>query len=205
MYVWHINLARIPTSLQYIFKELFRIQTFCLPHIQLETNWIQLLNRVEKVHGYLIATHFTVWPSLASSVLWNRFFFVGKKAQIAAEHLKEEMMSGNLVCSLFARATTLILILTYLFTCLVPLLGHRPPTRILQVSLSWAFTSCWFQVSPNLLMSASRSQHDVFLSHPLFLLPWGLQVRACLVMLVGGLQRVWPTHLILILPVNNTN
>ena len=48
------------------------------------------------------------------------------------------------------------LLLTYL--CLVPLLGHRLPTRVLQLSLSWAFLSSWLQVSPNLLMSASKSR-----------------------------------------------
>ena len=45
------------------------------------------------------------------------------------------------------------------------------------------------------LMSASRSLHQVFLGRPLFRLPCGFHVRACLMMLLGGFLRVWPIHL----------
>ena len=79
--------------------------------------------------------------------------------------------------------------------CLVPLLGYRPPTRVLQLSLSWAFLSSCLQVSPNLLMSASKSRLQQFLGLPLFLFPWGFQDRACFEMLVEGFRRVWPIHL----------
>ena len=77
---------------------------------------------------------------------------------------------------------------------LVPLLGHRPPTRVLQLSLSWAFLSSLLQVSPSLLMSTSESRLHEFLGRPLFLFPYGFQDRACLVMLVEGFRRVWPIH-----------
>ena len=77
----------------------------------------------------------------------------------------------------------------------MPLLGYRPPTRVLQLSLSWAFLSSCLQVSPNLLMSASRSRLHQFLGLPLFFFPWGFQDRACFVMLVAGFRRVWLIHL----------
>ena len=76
-------------------------------------------------------------------------------------------------------ARTTAYLLTYL--CLVPLLGHRPPTRVLQLSPSSVgrFFSSRLQVSPNLLMSASKSRLHEFLGRPLFLFPWGFQDRAC--------------------------
>ena len=83
-------------------------------------------------------------------------------------------------------------LLTYLR--LVPLLAHRPPTRVLQLSLSWAFLFSWLQVIPSLLVSASKSRLHKFLGRPLFLSPCGFQARARLVMLVKGFRRVWPIH-----------
>ena len=44
-------------------------------------------------------------------------------------------------------------------------------------------------------MSASKSRVHEFLGRPLFLFPWGLQDRACILMLVEGFRRVWPIHL----------
>ena len=86
------------------------------------------------------------------------------------------------------------LIENFTYSHLVPLLGHWPPTRVLQLSLSWAFLSSWPQVSPSLLMSASKSNLHEFLGCPLSLFPCGFQARACLVMLAEGFQRVWPIH-----------
>ncbi|XP_039517805.1 uncharacterized protein LOC120471939 [Pimephales promelas] len=78
---------------------------------------------------------------------------------------------------------------------LPPNFGHRPRTRALQSSRSWAnFSSCP-HVWPDLFTSASRSRRQLFLGLPLFLFPCGFQKRACLTMLDAGLRRVWPTHL----------
>ena len=84
-------------------------------------------------------------------------------------------------------------ILTYLLAPSTPL-GHRPPTRDLQASRSWAFCSSCLHVHPILLVSASRSRRHVFLGRPLFLLPWGFQVSACLVRVKSGFRSVWPIH-----------
>ena len=46
-----------------------------------------------------------------------------------------------------------------------------------------------------LLMSSSKSRCHMFCGWPLFLFPWGFQVRACLVILNVGLWWVWTIHL----------
>lgn len=48
-------------------------------------------------------------------------------------------------------------------------------------SPSLAFLSSCIHVSLLCLMSVSRSLHQVFLGHPLFLVPWAFHLRACLV------------------------
>ena len=88
-------------------------------------------------------------------------------------------------------------LLTYLSPWL--LLEHRLCTTSLQRLLSWAILSSCFQLSPVCVMSASRSRCQVFFGIPLFRLPWGFHVNACLVMLVFGFLNVWPSHLHLLL------
>ena len=83
--------------------------------------------------------------------------------------------------------------ITYLLRPLTPP-GHRPSTTFLQRLLSWAILSSCCQPFPVCLMSASRSRRKVFFGLPLFLLPWGFHIRACLVMLVLGFLKVWPRH-----------
>ena len=83
-------------------------------------------------------------------------------------------------------------LLTYLSPWL--LLEHRPCTTSLQRLLSWAILSSCFQLSPVCVMSASRSRRQVFFGLPLFRLPWGFHVKACLVTLVFGFLNVWPSH-----------
>ena len=73
--------------------------------------------------------------------------------------------------------------------------GHRPPTRDLQASLSWASFSRIFHSWPVLLMSASNSRRQVFLGRPLFRFPWGFHFRACHVILEAGFLSVWPIYL----------
>ena len=83
-------------------------------------------------------------------------------------------------------------LLTYLSPWL--LLEHRPCTTSLQRLLSWAILSSCFQLSPVCMMPASRSRRQVFFGLPLFRLPWGFHVKACLVTLVFGFLNVWPSH-----------
>ena len=73
--------------------------------------------------------------------------------------------------------------------------GHRPSTVDRQRVRSCAILSSWFQLQPVWRASASRSLLQVFLGLPLFRFPWGFQVRAWRVMLVGGFLRVCPIHL----------
>ena len=51
-------------------------------------------------------------------------------------------------------------------------------------------SSC--QVCPLCFISSSTSLRQLLRGRPLFLFPWGFQVRACLVMLLGGFLSVWP-------------
>ena len=81
-------------------------------------------------------------------------------------------------------------LLTYLR--LLPPEGHRPPTSVLQAPLSSALFSSWFHVCPILLMSASISLRQVFLGRPRLRFPCGFHLRACLVILLGGLRSVCP-------------
>ena len=96
-----------------------------------------------------------------------------------------------------AAAVLFIYLLTYLSPWL--LLEHRPCATSLQRLLSWAILSSCFQLSPVCVMSASRSRRQVLFGLPLFRLPWGFHVKACLVMLVFGFLNVWPSHLHLLL------
>ena len=81
-------------------------------------------------------------------------------------------------------------VLTYLSPWL--LLEHRPCTTSLQRLLSWAILYSCFQLSPVCVMSASRSRRQVFFGLPLFRLPWGFHVKACLVTLVFGFLCAQP-------------
>ena len=83
----------------------------------------------------------------------------------------------------------------FLFSLFRPIcpLGHRPLTIGRQHVRSCA--SSWFQLQPVWQSSASRSLLQVFLGLPLLRFPWGFQVRAWRVMLVGGFLRVCPIHL----------
>ena len=83
-------------------------------------------------------------------------------------------------------------LLTYLG--LEPLEGHRPSTTVRQRPRSWAIHSNSLQVQPVSLASASRSLLQVFFGRPLFLFPWGYQVKAWRVMFVDGFLRVCPIH-----------
>ena len=73
--------------------------------------------------------------------------------------------------------------------------GHRPSTIDRQRVRSCASLSSWLQLQPVSRDSASRSLLHVFCGLPLLRFPWGLQVRAWRVMLVGGFLRVYPIHL----------
>ena len=83
-------------------------------------------------------------------------------------------------------------LLTYLG--LEPLEGHRPSTTVRQRPRSWVIRSNSLQVQPVCLASASRSLLQVFFGRPLFLFPWGFQVKAWRVMFVDGFLRVCPIH-----------
>lgn len=85
-------------------------------------------------------------------------------------------------------------LLTY-SSCSFPM-EHRLLTPVHQSLLSLAFLSSCFHVSPLCMM------HQVFLGRPLFLVPWGFHLRACLVLLALRFCSVWPIHprLILLIP-----
>ena len=72
------------------------------------------------------------------------------------------------------------------------LLGHRPPTTVLQRLRSWAILSIFPKLHPTSSMSAMRSSlHELF-GLPLFLFPCGFHVRACRVMLDAGFRSGCP-------------
>ena len=73
--------------------------------------------------------------------------------------------------------------------------GHRPTTVDRQRVQSCAILSSWFQLQPVWRASESRYLLQVFLGFTLFCFPWGFQVRAWRVMLVGSFVRVCPIHL----------
>ena len=77
-------------------------------------------------------------------------------------------------------------------------------TTVRQSPLSWAFFSSCFHVSPHCLMSVSRSLRQVFFRLPLFLVPSGFHLRACLVMLVVGFRSAWPIHPHLLLLISSS-
>ena len=79
--------------------------------------------------------------------------------------------------------------------CLWPLVEHRPPTRALKASRSWASLSSCPQVQRILFVSASRSRRQAFLGWSRFLLPCGFQVKSWGVIQVSGFWRVCPIHL----------
>ena len=66
-------------------------------------------------------------------------------------------------------------LLTYFGPLLLP--EHRPPITTLQSPLSWAILSRCFHACPVLLMSFSSSRRQVFRGLPLFLWPWGFQLK----------------------------
>ena len=68
-------------------------------------------------------------------------------------------------------------------------LSRAVPTLLVSASSSLP------QLCPLILVSASSSLLQVILGRPLFLLPWGFHMRACLTMLDVGFLRVWPIHL----------
>ncbi|KAH9595294.1 hypothetical protein MS3_00001397 [Schistosoma haematobium] len=71
---------------------------------------------------------------------------------------------------------------------------HRPPTSILQPTLSWAFLPSSIQFLFISLMSISISRSNVFFGLPLLLWPSGFHVRACLVAQLGAFLNVYPIH-----------
>ena len=79
--------------------------------------------------------------------------------------------------------------------CLWPLLEHRPSTRALQASQSWASLSSCPQVQPILFVSASRLWCQVFLWRSCFFFPCGFQVGAWHVIQVIHFRRVCPIPL----------
>ena len=93
-------------------------------------------------------------------------------------------------------------LLTYLG--LEPLEGHGPSTTVCQRPQSWVICSNSLQVQPVCLASASRSLLQVFFGQPLFLFPWGFQVKAWRVMFVDGFLRVCPIHRHLLLLISSS-
>lgn len=88
-----------------------------------------------------------------------------------------------------------------MYLLLLPLVEHRPPTRILQPTLSWVLLSSCFPLLFILLMCGSDSRRNMFFSLPLFLLPLGFQVKACFVMQLDDYRNVYPINLKLIFPI----
>ncbi|CAH8477053.1 unnamed protein product, partial [Schistosoma rodhaini] len=80
----------------------------------------------------------------------------------------------------------------YTYLRLLLPMEHRPPTSILQPTLSWAFLSSSIQLLFILLMSVSVSRRNVFVGLPLLLWPSGFQERACLVTQLGDFLIVCP-------------
>ena len=69
---------------------------------------------------------------------------------------------------------------------------HRPSTIPLQHTRFWAASHAPFQLSFWALSSASVSRLQLLQGRPLLRFPWGIQLRACRVMLAGGFLSVWP-------------
>jgi len=67
-------------------------------------------------------------------------------------------------------------------------------TNSLHLTRFVASFSAEFQLCPCSLNSDSVSLRQVFLGHPLLLLPCWFHLRVCLVMLFGGFLSVWPIH-----------
>ena len=57
-----------------------------------------------------------------------------------------------------------------------------------------AFISTCLQMYPVIFVSVWRSLLHAFLGRPLFVLPCGFHVRACLVIVDAGFRSVWPIH-----------
>ena len=71
---------------------------------------------------------------------------------------------------------------------------HRPSTTPLHRTLFWAAFVKLVQLVPYPFISPSVSRLQVLRGLPLFLFPWGFQVRTCLVMQDAGFLRVCPIH-----------
>ncbi len=78
---------------------------------------------------------------------------------------------------------TILAIITLTYLGLWILLEHRPCTYFLQHILSWAILSSCSQLSPVAWCLPQVTSPDVF-GLPLFRVPWGFHVKACLVMLL---------------------
>ena len=67
-------------------------------------------------------------------------------------------------------------------------------SNFLHLTRFGASFSAEFQLCPCSFNSDSATLRQVFLCRPLPLLPCGLYLKACLVMLLGGFLSVWPIH-----------
>ena len=136
-----------------------------------------------------------IWNNLLIFFLfwhtWHIFFFYITHIKRLLRYILKKYVRPFL-CTI-APCSLVLFLFTYL--CLLPRLGHRPPTRVLQSSLFCVLLSSCFQVCPILFMSSARSRRQVLRGRPLDLFPWGFHVSACLVMLEAGLRRVCPIHL----------
>ena len=72
---------------------------------------------------------------------------------------------------------------------------HKVATRLRHPVLSLAFVSASPQVMPSSFSSDTIVLHQVVLGLPLCLFPWGVHLRAILVILDTGILRTCPSHL----------
>jgi hypothetical protein len=79
----------------------------------------------------------------------------------------------------------------------LPFAPHRDKGRrpVFSSLLSCASLSSCVHVWSIFFASFLRSQQQVFRVLSLFLFPWRFRLRACLVVLMAGLRRVWPIQL----------
>lgn len=79
---------------------------------------------------------------------------------------------------------------------LLRLVENKLRTRLLPPVVSWALLSSFCQLLFILLMFTSDSQHNLFLSPPLFFLFWGFSVWTCVVIQLDNFHNVYPIHVL---------
>ena len=125
---------------------------------------------------------FTIWQ------FWDCWSLV--KTAVSCE------MQSSFYCFLLFHVWLFAVVFIKLVTYLCPSLpvGHRPSTTPRNSTLFWAALAIPVQLVPCCFSSTSVSRLQQLRDRPLFLFPWGFQIRASRVVLDDGFLRVCPTQ-----------